>query len=159
MIGTILIAGVGNVFLGDDGFGVEVARRLRFRSLPREVRVADFGIRGVHLAFELLTPIDLLLVADAVPLGDPPGTLTVIEPEAARERGAISGVHGMDLCAALDAVQTMGGTIPRTLILGCEPETVDEHMGLSPSVENAIEPAITLLLEIVERERTKESNR
>ena len=82
MNGGILVAGIGNIFLTDDGFGVEVASRLARQSLPPGVRVADFGIRGVHLAYELLDGYDGLILIDAVPMGEPPGTLAVIEPDA-----------------------------------------------------------------------------
>ncbi|MGH9295403.1 MAG: hydrogenase maturation protease, partial [Acidimicrobiales bacterium] len=77
----LLVAGIGNIFLGDDGFGPEVARRLESEDLGPEVRVADFGIRGVHLAYELLEGYDALVLVDAVDMGEPPGTLAVIEPE------------------------------------------------------------------------------
>ena len=77
----VLVAGIGNIFLGDDGFGVEVADRLAGRTLPDGVQVADFGIRGVHLAYELLDGYDALVLVDAVPMGEPPGTVAIIEPE------------------------------------------------------------------------------
>ena len=77
----MLVAGIGNIFLGDDGFGVEVAQRLADRPMPEGVQVADFGIRGVHLAYELLDGYDALVLVDAVPMGEPPGTVAVIEPE------------------------------------------------------------------------------
>ena len=81
MTRRVLVAGIGNIFLSDDGFGVEVATRLAARTLPDGVRVEDFGIRGVHLAYELLDGYDALVLIDAVPMGEPPGTLAVIEPE------------------------------------------------------------------------------
>ena len=81
--GGVLVAGIGNIFLADDGFGVEVAQRLRRPALPDGVRVEDFGIRGVHLAYELLDGYDALVLVDAVPMGEPPGTVAVIEPELA----------------------------------------------------------------------------
>ena len=83
MRGSTLVAGIGNVFLTDDAFGVEVAHRLTSRALPEGVRVDDFGIRGIHLAYELLEGYDALVLIDAVPMGEPPGTLAVLEPDDA----------------------------------------------------------------------------
>lgn len=151
----VLIAGVGNVFLGDDGFGVEVARRLAAEPLPEGAAVADYGIRGLHLAYRLLEPLDLLLVADALPRGNPAGTLCVVEPDLAEEPGeATADAHGMNLPAVFAAVRAMGGSLPRVRIVGCEPADVDERMGLSPAVAGAVEPAVSLLRELLERELT-----
>lgn len=148
---NLLVAGVGNVFLGDDGFGVEVARELQRRSLPPEVKVADFGIRGLHLAFELLQPLDRLIVADAVSRDGPPGTLYVIEPEL-DEAAATADAHGMDLPAVFASLRGMGGEVPPLLLVGCEPQVLDEGMGLSPAVQAAIPGAIHLIEELVEQE-------
>ncbi len=146
----ILVAGIGNVFKNDDAFGVEVAKRLMTRAPP--ARVADFGVRGVHLAYELLEPLDLLLVADATARGGAPGTLYVIEPELGQE--AESGdPHGMQLASVFSMLRALGGAPPRVLIVGCEPEDVDDGMALSPRVERAIEPAVELVLQILEREQ------
>jgi hydrogenase maturation protease len=146
----VLIAGAGNIFRGDDGFGVAVAGKLARQSLPAGVIVRDFGIRGLHLAYELLDPPGLLIVVDAVSRGEPPGTLFVIEPEI--EPPATADPHGMDLQAVFASVGAMGGALPRILIVGCEPADLSETMGLSPAVELAVEPAVELLRTMVERE-------
>jgi hydrogenase maturation protease len=146
----VLVAGAGNIFRGDDGFGVAVAGRLAREPLPAGVTVRDFGIRGLHLAYELLDPPGLLIVVDAVSRGEPPGTLFVIEPEV--EPATTADPHGMDLRAVFASVGAMGGALPRVLIVGCEPADLSETMGLSPAVERAVEPAVELLRTMVERE-------
>lgn len=150
----ILVAGVGNVFFGDDGFGVAVARRLAAERLPAGTRVSDFGIRGVHLAYELLEPIDLLIVVDLAARGGSPGTLYVIEPEVDRADPpvAVDGAHGMDVCAVFASVRALGGTLPRVVIVGCEPACLDPRMALSPEVEGAVPGAIQLVHELAQRE-------
>ena len=92
----ILVAGIGNIFLGDDGFGVEVAARLAGAELPEGVRVEDFGIRGVHLAYELLDGYDALVLVDAVPMGEPPGTVAIIEPDPVEPTWANPAAPAMD---------------------------------------------------------------
>jgi hydrogenase maturation protease len=149
--GRILVAGVGNVFFGDDGFGPAVAQRLREAELPPHVDVKEFGIRGIHLAYELLDGPDLLVVADAVPRGGAPGTLYVVEPELEGE-AASADAHGMDLPSVFAAVRAMGGTLPRIRIVGCEPESVEARMGLSAPVAKAVAAAAHLIREIVEEE-------
>lgn len=146
-----LVAGVGNVFLGDDGFGVEVVRRLSSQDLPEGVRVEDFGIRGVHLAFDLLDPPDLLVVVDLVSRGAAPGTVFVIEPDLDRPL-PVADNHSMDVHAVFAQVRTMGGTLPRVRIVGCQPADLGEGMGLSPPVEAAIEPAAALVHKILREE-------
>jgi hydrogenase maturation protease len=148
----ILVAGVGNVFFGDDGFGPAVAQRLRGAQLPPGVDVAEFGIRGIHLAYELLDGPDLLVVADAVRRGGEPGTLYVLEPELDGEP-AQADAHGMDLRSVFAAVAAMGGTLPRIRIVGCEPASVEPGMGLSAPVANALGEAVRMVREIVEEER------
>ncbi len=150
MTPKVLVAGVGNVFLGDDGFGVEVARRLAGEDLPDGVRVADFGIRGVHLAYELLDGYDTAILVDAAPRGGSPGTLYVIEPEQgpAEEVGIIDA-HGMEPVAVLALLSTLGGEVRRVLVVGCEPADVDERMGLSEPVAGAVDGAIRLVRELL----------
>lgn len=143
----ILVAGVGNVFFGDDGFGVEVARRL-LAAPPDDTQVADFGIRGVHLAYELLAPFDLVIVADCMPRGGEPGTLYVVEPDV-ETCASPADAHGMDLPLVFAAVRELGGTLPRTLVLGCEPHAIEPGIGLSPSVERAIPGALDLIRELI----------
>jgi hydrogenase maturation protease len=152
--GRVLIAGVGNIFLGDDGFGVEVVRRLREMALPDRVDVADYGIRGVHLAYDLLDGRhEALLLVDALPLGDePPGTLAVIDvdlddpgwtlrgPDALAEPAADG--HGMDPESVLRLLRSLGGVLGRVLVVGCQPADLQEGMQLSAPVGAAIDEAV-----------------
>jgi hydrogenase maturation protease len=147
----ILVAGVGNVFFGDDGFGPAVAQRLRGATLPPGVEVKEFGIRGIHLAYELLDGPELLIVADAVSRGGAPGTLYVLEPEL-DGMPAQADAHEMDVRAVFAALLAMGGSLPRARIVGCEPESVEARMGLSPPVEQAVDAAAQLIVELVQRE-------
>jgi hydrogenase maturation protease len=150
----LLVAGVGNVFFGDDGFGVEVSRRLSAEPLPPGVEVADFGIRGLHLAYRLLEPLRALVIVDAVPRGGPAGTLYVLEPDADGDPEEAPDAHGMSLPAVFAAVRALGGALPRTRIVGCEPASVEERMGLSAAVEAAVRPAMRIVREVLEREVT-----
>lgn len=144
----ILVAGIGNIFFGDDGFGVEVARRLEGAPLPEGVVVVDYGIRGVHLAFELLDPPELLVVVDAMGRGEAPGTLYLLEPDV-DEEAPVADSHQMDLRTVFASVRSMGGCLPPVRIVGCEPAELGERMGLSLRVERAIEPAIKLVHKIL----------
>lgn len=150
----VLIAGVGNLLLGDDGFGVEVARRLQGVRLPDGVTSRDFGIRGMHLTFELLDGVDVLLVADTLSRGGEPGTLYVFEPTLEDDGAALAtgDAHGMDLPHVFASVRSMGGVLPRVLLVGCEPLSLEEGIGLSAPVERAVTPALALLRELSERE-------
>jgi hydrogenase maturation protease len=149
----ILVAGAGNVFRGDQGFGVEVVARLSRQPLPDGVTVRDYGIRGLHLSYALLAPPALLIVVDAVGRGELPGTLFVIEPTVTDDDLTLAaGPHGMSLPAVFATVQAMGGTLPRVLIVGCEPASLDETRGLSPAVERAVAPALELVRTLLERE-------
>jgi hydrogenase maturation protease len=157
---NILIAGIGNIFLGDDAFGSEVARRMIGHPLPDGVSVVDFGIRGLDLAYTLLDDRDATILVDAVPRGGPPGTLYVIEPdpveagELAESPPVVEG-HGMDPVKVLRMVAAMGGRPRRVLVVGCEPMTLgtdlDPAMGLSPPVQAAVGEAVQLIGSIVER--------
>lgn len=150
---TVLIAGIGNVFLADDGFGVEIARRLGQRELPTGVKVADFGIRGMDLAYELQEDYDAAILVDAVPRGEAPGTLFVIEPdlEQADSPDSVLDAHAMDPVRVLALAQTLGTLPARVLVVGCEPATgatLDDEelvMGLSAPVEAAMEKAVELV--------------
>jgi hydrogenase maturation protease len=149
MSGT-LIAGVGNIFLGDDGFGVEVARRLSAETLPPEVQVADFGIRGVHLAYELLEGYDTLILVDALARGDEPGTVYVVEPNL--ENGTddvVSDAHSLDPRAVLAMVKSFGGELSRVVVVGCEPADLVEKIGLSDPVHNAVDEAVRVVRDLV----------
>ncbi len=157
MTGRILVAGIGNIFLSDDAFGVEVAHRLSNRALPGGVRVEDYGIRGMHLAYDLLEGYDALVLMDAVPMGEPPGTLAVIEPEPTPVVASISqgGVvlavdaHTMSPDIVLATLAHLGGSVDRIVIVGCQPGDLGEGIGLSPAVEAAISAAADLCLEVI----------
>jgi hydrogenase maturation protease len=146
----ILVAGIGNVFLGDDGFGVELAARLADRALPDGVEVVDFGIRGMDLAYALLEGYDAAVLLDATPRGESPGTLYVIEPDVATVDVAPEA-HGMDPVKVLALVRALGGTPPRTMVVGCEPQTrmsaEDEEIvaALSDPVRAALDEAARLV--------------
>jgi hydrogenase maturation protease len=152
---SILVAGIGNIFLGDDGFGVEVARRLTQRELPAGVKVADFGIRGMDLAYELQEDYDAAVLIDAVPRGQTPGTLYVIEPDLLEaDRGL--DAHAMDPVQVLGWARTLGALPKRVLVIGCEPATgmtvEDEElvMQLSSPVSAAIDKAVELVESVLE---------
>ncbi|HKB80610.1 MAG TPA: hydrogenase maturation protease [Thermoanaerobaculia bacterium] len=154
----ILVAGVGNIFLGDDAFGVEVARRMARRPLPEGVRVVDFGIRGYDLAYALMDGPDLTILVDAVPRGGVPGTLYTIEPdltEADPAGGTFSG-HGMNPMNVFRLVRAMEGRMKRLVVVGCEPMAVDEDsaLGLSPPVRRAVDEAVRVVESIIEKEVT-----
>ena len=140
----VLVAGVGNVFLGDDGFGVEVARRLAEVPLPAGVEVADFGIRSVHLAYQLLEGYQTLVLVDAVALEGAPGTLFVIEPDAARLPSTLDA-HGFDPTSVLELARSLGQRLPRVLLVGCVPAQLEEGIGLSPAVEDAVPRAVKIV--------------
>ena len=145
----VLVAGIGNVFLGDDGFGVEVVRRLDASALPDGVDVEDYGIRGVHLAYDLLDGRwDTVVLVDAVPLDDAPGTLAVLEVDPSGS-GAAVDAHGMHPAAVLALLHDLGGAIERVLVVGCAPASVEERMGLSAPVAAAVDEAVRLVAEVV----------
>lgn len=151
----VLVAGVGNVFLGDDGFGVAVARRLAGECLPEGTRVADFGIRGTHLVFELLDPPDLLILVDATARGGAPGTLYVIDPEIEAvdgHAGTPAVGHALAPAVVLATVRSLLGRLPRTRVVGCEPSSLTEGMELSPAVQRAVEPAALMVRRLIQSE-------
>jgi hydrogenase maturation protease len=150
----ILVVGVGNVFRGDDGFGPQVAAQLERAPLPAWVTVRDFGIRGLHLAYELLDPPARLIIVDVVSRGDAPGTLYVIEPflDGQALPDGVPDAHGVDLSTVFATLRGLGGTVPPVLVVGCEPATLDEAMGLSAPVEAAVEPAVRLVHTLLQRE-------
>lgn len=155
MKARILVAGVGNVFFGDDGFGVEVVRRLEGESLPDDVMVADFGVRALHLAFELLHPPEFFVLVDALSRGGRPGTLYVVDPSSSPGLlEAPPDAHAISPGTVLSMVQSMGAIVPRTLIVGCEPEGFDEPMSLSEAVRSAIDPAILVIRRLIETKGT-----
>ena len=155
----VLVAGIGNIFMGDDAFGVEVARRLAERPLPAGVEVGDFGIRGIDLMYALGEGYDAAVFVDAVPRGEPPGTLSVIEPEL-EEGEATIDAHGMDPVKVLSLARQVGSVPERILVVGCEPAvrmTGDEEevVGeLSEPVRAAIDDAVGLVESVI-RELTE----
>lgn len=164
----ILVACVGNVFLGDDGFGVEVAGRLAQRKLPAEVRVIDFGIRGLDLAYAMLDGYEAVILVDAAPRGEAPGTLYVMEPKEHRladfsgER-PLADAHNLDPAKVLRLVAAMGGATERLLLVGCEPKPMDDademRMGLSPPVQRAVIEAIPLIESLIDDLLSKNKKR
>ena len=152
----ILIAGIGNIFLGDDAFGVEVVQALAKRALSEEVRLVDFGIRGFDLAYALLDDYETTIMIDATPRGGEPGTLYLIElgqDELNEENEAEFETHAMNPMAVLQLVKTLGGQPRHVLVVGCEPATFgpenEGQMGLSEPVQAAVAEAVTMVEELV----------
>jgi hydrogenase maturation protease len=158
MTGRTLVAGVGNLFLGDDGFGPEVARRLTGTGLPDGVKVVDYGIRGMHLAYDLLDGYEMLVIVDAVSRGGAPGDLVVLEVGEDDLGSGDFDAHGMEPTAMLASLGSLGGRLPRTYVVGCEPAAVDEGIGLSPPVAAAVERALELVAGLVARDRQREGS-
>jgi hydrogenase maturation protease len=148
----VLVAGVGNIFLGDDGFGCEVARRLAADDLPAGVRVVDYGIRGMHLAYDLLDGYDALVVVDALPQEGRPGSIRVLQVGPEDLGSGELDAHGMDPAAMLSSLGALGGALPLTYVVGCQPATVAESMGLSPAVAAAVEPAAAAVRSLLTNE-------
>ena len=148
----VLVAGVGNVFLSDDGFGSEVARRLEGVPLPEGVRVKDFGIAGIHLAYELLDGYDMLVLLDTVARSGEPGSVVVLEADADGHAAAGVEAHSMDPEAVFATVRALGGAVPRTLVVGCIPARLDEGLGLSPAVAAAVDVAAAAVADVVAAE-------
>jgi len=169
MVSRVLVAGIGNIFLGDDGFGVEVVERLSGRQLPEGVEVVDFGIRGMDLAYALQEDYELVVFVDATPRGGEPGTVYLIEPEI-EEDGTVSlDTHGMDPVKVIRLSRALGARPTRTLVVGCEPQMVpgrrggsqthpydDMLMELSEPVSAAVEEAVNLVESLVAEVGDKE---
>lgn len=149
MTGQILVAGIGNIFRSDDGFGSEVARRLATRPRPAHVRVVDYGIRGMHLAYDLLAGYAGLVIVDAVPGRDAPGELSVLAVGPDDLGDGEFDAHGMAPVAVLASLEQLGGALPRTYVVGCQPADVSAGLGLSPPVAAAVDPAVGLVLRVV----------
>lgn len=162
----VLVAGVGNIFLRDDGFGPEVARRLASEPdlLTSEVRVVDYGIRGMHLAYDLLDGVEVLILVDAVPAEPAPssaggdhadsaaGSIRVmqIRPEDLDRRAGLDP-HGMNPAAVLGRLRTLGGELPTTYVVGCVPADVSEGIGLSDPVSAAVPGAVSAVVSLLGR--------
>jgi hydrogenase maturation protease len=151
----ILIAGIGNIFLGDDGFGVEVARRLGLAVFPENVRIRDFGIRGYDLAYALLEGYELAVLVDACPRGENPGTVYVIEldNQADETKAPVAlDAHTMNPVHVLRLASSMGSLPKRILLVGCEPATLggeDGELGLSESVLAAVDEAMKVIRKLI----------
>jgi hydrogenase maturation protease len=147
----ILIAGIGNIFLGDDAFGSEVAREMMRLNLPEGVSVSDFGIRSYDLAYALMDGVDAAILVDAASRGGPPGTVYLIEPTVSEidECGkSIVDAHSMDVVSVLQMVRSLGGEICKIYLVGCEPaslETEDGRLGLSEAVQAAVPLAVEMI--------------
>jgi hydrogenase maturation protease len=151
----VLIAGLGNIFLGDDAFGVYLAQRLAQRSWPSEVQVVDFGIRSFDLAFALLDGFGLAILVDALSRGGPPGKLYVIEPNLEGQAAVEVNTHSMDPARVLQLVRAYGTPTGRILVVGCEPATLEPdeegRMNLSEPVQAALDEA-ERMVEVLVRE-------
>jgi hydrogenase maturation protease len=153
---TILVAGIGNIFLGDDGFGVEVARRMLVRPQPGSVRVVDFGIRGLDLAYALQDEYETVVLVDAYPHGQKPGTVSVIEPNLhdLSSGGDFVQPHAMHPVNVLRMAGAMNARLNRLLVVGCEPADLggDEgRMGLSEAVQSSVDEAVNTVEALVRR--------
>lgn len=156
--GRVLIAGIGNIFQGDDAFGVEVVRRLAERKFPERVRVMDIGIRSVDLGFALLDPYDLTLLVDATARGSAPGTLYTIEISSGDipnlDEASLVNSHGLNPVLVLALAKSMGATFQHVILIGCEPLVLDQdesgHIGLSDVVEAAVNPACQTILQLID---------
>jgi hydrogenase maturation protease len=144
----VLVAGIGNIFLGDDGFGSAVAQRLLHEPIPDEVKVVDYGISGIHLAYELLEGYETLVLIDALARGGDPGTLYLLEPDFGTG-GGFPDAHSMDPRTVLQHARALGAPQTRVLIVGCEPASTQEEIGLSTPVANAIDGAADLVRDVL----------
>jgi len=153
----ILVAGIGNIFLGDDGFGVEVVRRLSAGGIPAGVRVVDFGIRGFDLAYALQDGYETTILVDAYPHGEKPGAISLIEPDLSsldESKQTFVDTHAMNPLNVLRMAASMNGNLKNVLLVGCEPATLggeEGQMGLSEPVEAAVDAAVTMIKSVVER--------
>jgi hydrogenase maturation protease len=158
MTPSILVAGIGNIFFRDDGFGVAVAAKLARAPLPENVRVVDFGIRGFDLVLALLDNYDLTIFVDAVSRGGAPGTLYTVEPDMdaiGAESGVYDNAHGLDPAKVLATARSAGARLGRVVVVGCEPAELDDEtgrIGLTEPVEAAVDPAIEMIRSLVARE-------
>jgi hydrogenase maturation protease len=151
---NILVAGIGNIFLGDDAFGCTVAQRFASRPQPEGARVVDFGIRGFDLAYALMEKPDLTIFVDATPQGGAPGTVYAMELDPYETGGRVGvDMHSMNPMGVLEMVKTMGGDFGRILLVGCEPESfgdeLEGRMGLSEPVSRAVDEAVEIVESLV----------
>jgi hydrogenase maturation protease len=149
MTARILVAGIGNIFLGDDGFGSEVIRNAALPEDDSRVRVIDYGIRGMHLAYDLLEEWDTLVLVDAVPSRGNPGTLHVFQADCEDDATPGLDAHSMDPAAVFASLRALGGSPPYTVVVGCEAGSVEEGIGLTEPVARAVPRAARAVEEIV----------
>lgn len=149
MTARVLVAGIGNIFLTDDGFGSEVARRLVATPLPPDVTVTDYGIRGMHLAYDLLDGYEALVIVDAVPHHAEPGDLIVLSVGPEDLGDGDFDAHGMEPTAVLSSLGALGGDLPPTYVVGCQPADVGDGMGLTPAVEASVERAVAAVVDLL----------
>ncbi len=153
MTPRILVAGIGNIFLGDDGFGTEVVRHTAIPANDPNVRVTDYGISGMHLAYDLLEKWDALILVDAIPSRGHPGTLHVFQAdhESVSATTVLGGLdaHSMDPAAVFASLRALGGSPPYTVVIGCEAGSVEEGIGLTEPVAKAVPRAVRAVEEIV----------
>lgn len=151
----VLLAGVGNIFLGDDGFGVEVARRMEDCDFHPDVFIKDFGIGSVHLAFELLNRYEVLVIIDAVQMGEKPGTVSLIEIDQeyllSNESDMVADSHTMNPTNVIKMLSDFGGHVEKIYLVGCEPECLDETIALSQVVAEGVPVAIEMAQDLVAR--------
>ncbi|WP_328334483.1 hydrogenase maturation protease [Kribbella sp. NBC_00382] len=154
----ILVAGLGNMFCSDDAFGVSVIEELAKREWPDHVEVQDFGIRGIHLAYQLLEPYELVVLVDVVQRGGAPGSVYVVEAEPDPEPGPEVSMDAHDLGpdAVLSLVPRLGGTLGKVVVVGCEPADLGTGIGLTPAVQGAVETAARLVTDLVLEQRVSE---
>jgi hydrogenase maturation protease len=154
MTGRTLVAGVGNVFLRDDAFGVEVIRLLADHPRPPGVQIRDYGIRGVHLVYELLDGYDLFVLVDAAARGEEPGTVTVLEvdlPDPESLPQPVMDAHDLTPDAIFALLASLGGRPGRCLVVACEPADVSTGMGLSEPVRHALPHGVRAVQDILAR--------
>jgi hydrogenase maturation protease len=152
MAPRVLVAGIGNLFLGDDGFGPEVVRRLAAEhTLAPGVTVTDYGIRGMHLAYDLLARYDALVLVDALPAGVSPGEVVVLEVGPDDLGPGEFDAHGMNPMAVLAGLTRLGGTLPPTYVVGFRTAEVAEGIGLSPAATAAIPAAVSAIRTVLDR--------
>jgi hydrogenase maturation protease len=152
----VLIAGLGNIFLGDDAFGVEVVRRLSVLGLPDDVRLIDVGIRSIHLAYELRErTYDTVILIDVVSKGGEAGTLYVLEPDNDEDtlNDRVTDGHTIHPHEIIALVRQLGGRSPRMIIVGCEPCRIGPDAGLSPRVRAAVDEAVELVARLASSSR------
>ncbi len=153
MSSRVLLAGIGNIFCGDDGFGPEVVRQIAASgTLPDEVRAIDYGIRGMHLAYDLLDGYDALVIVDALPGHGQPGTVTAMEVGAADLGAGEFDPHGMAPVAVLASLADLGGQLPPTYVVGCTPLDLEDGIGLSEPVQAAIPEAIAIVRAVLSQQ-------